>query len=309
MQTRTSGGMAGWLELGGEADAAAQTRLAAMAYRHARAELDEALRHGWLEFWYQPKFDLRRASMVGAEALARIRHPELGVLLPKSFIPNASEDSLGGLTEFALRATLRDWSVFEAIGCSLHLSLNLPASVLLRLPIAAAVAQYRPKDEHWPGLILEVTDSDVVRELAPMQEAAAELRLHGISIAVDDFGSRHDLYSNLHKLPFAELKIASGFVKNCSSDASNAALCRDAIDLAHRFGSAAVAKGIESRADLQALQHMGCDFGQGVVLAPPMPVDGLIALLRQRRDVYGGATASGNDKSGRSAQAAVDRTA
>ena len=71
-------------------------------------------------------------------------------------------------------------------------------------------------------------------------------------------------------------------MKHCATDATNAAICQTAIDLAHRFGSAAVAEGIEAAVDLQALQVMGCDFGQGVLIAPPMPQERFLGLLRQR---------------------------
>jgi EAL domain-containing protein (putative c-di-GMP-specific phosphodiesterase class I) len=71
-------------------------------------------------------------------------------------------------------------------------------------------------------------------------------------------------------------------VMGCSTDATNAAICQTAIDLAHRFGSAAVAEGIETQTDLQALMVMGCDFGQGVLIAPPMPKERFLGLLRER---------------------------
>ena len=86
----------------------------------------------------------------------------------------------------------------------------------------------------------------------------------------------------MRDLHFAEIKLDSSFVKNCATDATNAAICQTAIDLAHRFGSAAVAEGIETSVDLQALQVMSCDFGQGVLIAPPMPQERFIGLLRQR---------------------------
>ena len=78
------------------------------------------------------------------------------------------------------------------------------------------------------------------------------------------------------------MKIDRSFVRNCAVDADNAAICQTAIDLAHRFGSAAVAEGVESQADLQALMAMGCDFGQGILIAPPMPKERFLDLLRQR---------------------------
>lgn len=85
-------------------------------------------------------------------------------------------------------------------------------------------------------------------------------------------------------MPFAELKIDHSFVKDCASEGTNCAICQTAIDLAHRFGSVAVAEGIESMADLQALQMMRCDYGQGILLAPPMPKERFIALLNSRNN-------------------------
>ena len=247
-----------------------------------RIEIGEALRNNWFEIWYQPKIDLKRKCLAGAEALARIRHPTLGVLLPGSFLPAATEESVIMLTEHALLTTLRAWSTFDAAGFNLHLAINVPVSVLLKLPIPALVRENRPKGDHWPGLILEVTEDQIVRDIALAHEIATQLRVSGITIAIDDFGAGYSSFSSLRELPFAELKLDNSFVKNCASDATNAAICQTAIDLAHRFGSAAVAEGIETAADLQALLMMGCDFGQGVLIAPPMPQERFIDLLRQR---------------------------
>src|SRR6202022_5079200 len=75
-----------------------------------RVEIDEALRNGWFEIWYQPKIDLRRKCLAGAEALARIRHPRFGVMLPGSFIPGGADDSISRLAEHALVAALDNWT-------------------------------------------------------------------------------------------------------------------------------------------------------------------------------------------------------
>jgi EAL domain-containing protein (putative c-di-GMP-specific phosphodiesterase class I) len=247
-----------------------------------RIEIDEALASGWCEMWYQPKIDLKRKCLAGAEALARIRHPDYGVLLPGSFLPGVTEGSIARLTEHALIATLTSWAKFEEAGFNLHLAINVPVSVLLKLPIPALVDKYRPASERWPGIILEVTEDQIVRDLRLAQEVAGQLRVSGIKIAIDDFGAGYSSFSSLRELPFVELKLDSSFVKNCATDATNAAICQTAVDLAHRFGSAAVAEGIENPADLQALMVMGCDFGQGVLIAPPMPQQRFLDLLRQR---------------------------
>jgi EAL domain-containing protein (putative c-di-GMP-specific phosphodiesterase class I) len=247
-----------------------------------RVSVAEALRNHWFEIWYQPKIDLKRKCLAGAEALARIRHPDLGVLLPGSFLPDVDEESVGQLAQHALMATLCDWSMFEQAGFNLHLAINVPVGVLLKLPIAKLVAEYRPKSERWPGLIVEVTEDQIVRDLALAQKIASQLQVSGIKIAIDDFGAGYSSFSSLRDLPFAELKVDRSFVMGCSTDATNAAICQTAIDLAHRFGSAAVAEGIETQTDLQALMVMGCDFGQGVLIAPPMPKERFLGLLRER---------------------------
>jgi EAL domain-containing protein (putative c-di-GMP-specific phosphodiesterase class I) len=247
-----------------------------------RIAIAEALRNRWFETWYQPKIDLKRKCLAGAEALARIRHPQLGVLLPGSFLPDVDEQSVAELAQHALVATLCDWSMFEEAGFNLHLAINVPVGVLLTLPIAALVDKYRPQSERWPGLIVEVTEDQIVRDIAMANKIAGQLQVSGIKIAIDDFGAGYSSFSSLRELPFAELKVDRSFVLGCSTDATNAAICQTAIDLAHRFGSAAVAEGVETQTDLQALMVMGCDFGQGVLIAPPMPKERFLELLRQR---------------------------
>jgi EAL domain-containing protein (putative c-di-GMP-specific phosphodiesterase class I) len=203
-------------------------------------------------------------------------------MLPGSFLPDISESSIARLTKHALIATLDNWTVFDAAGFNLHLAINVPVSVLLTLPIPDLVELHRPRSERWPGIILEVTEDEVVRDIEVARAVASQLRVAGIQIAIDDFGAGYSSLSSLRELPFNELKLNHGFVRGCATDATNAAICQTAIDLAHRFGSAAVAEGIESHFDLQALIAMGCDFGQGAVIAPPMPQDDFLELLLRR---------------------------
>ncbi len=247
-----------------------------------RIAIAEALRNNWFEIWYQPKIDLKRKCLAGAEALARIHHPQFGVLQPGDFLPEVAEDSIAELAQQAVLATLLDWTMFDEAGFNLHLAINVPVNVLLKLPIPQLVAEYRPKTDRWPGLILEVTEDQIVRDTALANEIATELRVSGITIALDEFGAGYSSFSSLRALPFAELKIDQSFVTGCATDAANGAICQTAIDLAHRFGSAAVAEGVESSADLQTLMVMGCDFGQGPLIAPPMPKERFLELLRQR---------------------------
>jgi EAL domain-containing protein (putative c-di-GMP-specific phosphodiesterase class I) len=144
------------------------------------------------------------------------------------------------------------------------------------------VAKHRPECERWRGIILQVNEEDIVRDVKQARDVTTALRAGGIKIAIDDFGAGYSSLASLRELAFVEIKLDRSFVQNCASDATNGAICQTAIDLAHRLRSAAAAKGVESQADLVALMAMGCDFGQGDLIAPPMSRKHFLELLRQR---------------------------
>jgi EAL domain-containing protein (putative c-di-GMP-specific phosphodiesterase class I) len=244
-------------------------------------DIGEAIEQGWLEVWYQPKIDLKRKCLAGAEALTCIRHPDGGLLMPGDFTCAAPSD-LARLTESALKAALRSWSLFEDAGFNLGLAINVQARVLLNLPVRELVAAHRPASDRWPGIILQVTEDEIVRDPKLGGEITAKLRGGGIKLAIDNFGAGYSSLASLRELQFVEIKLDQSFVRDCATDATNGAICQTAIDLAHRFGSAATAEGIESQVDLQALMTMGCDFGQGALISPPMAEVELLDLLRQR---------------------------
>jgi EAL domain-containing protein (putative c-di-GMP-specific phosphodiesterase class I)/CheY-like chemotaxis protein len=250
----------------------------------ASVRLREALSKNWLEFWYQPIVDLRTNGIVGAELLARVSHPKHGVLTPSTFLPNADLESLHDLTERALIKSLCDWPAFAQCGFRLRLAINVPGSVLTRLPIPKLIREYRPTQFGWPGLILEVTEDQIIRDIGLAHEVATQLRLYDVGLSVDDFGSGYSSLARLGEIPFSELKLDRSFVTNCANDEVKAGLCQTIVGLAHRFGKTAVAEGIENVADRQALYKMGCDMGQGFLIARPMPKDQFIALLRQRTE-------------------------
>ena len=244
-----------------------------------RIDLEAMLRKNWLELWYQPKIDLKEMRFAGAEGLVRCRHPEQGIVPPGSFLPYADENSLIRLTELVLRAALADWEKFAQIGFPFRLAINVPVNVLVKLPIHALVRELRPKSENWPGIILEITEDQVIRDIPLVHEIATQLRIHDIMLAIDDFGTGYSHLARLKELPFAELKLDRSMVTNCGSEKDKALVCQAAIELTHRFGATAVAEGIENVSELKVLRQMGCDMGQGFLFAKPMPRDKLLALL------------------------------
>jgi EAL domain-containing protein (putative c-di-GMP-specific phosphodiesterase class I) len=245
-------------------------------------DIDAALNNGWFEDWYQPKIDLKRKCLAGAEALPCFRHPSLGLLMPGDYSCGSSPERAARVSEEALLAMLASWSLFETSGFNLSLAVKVPVHVLLELPIAELVGKHRPPSDRWPGIILQVNEDDIVRDVKLARDVTTELRAGGIKIAIDDFGAGYSSLARLRELPFVEIKLDRSFVQSCASDPTNGAICQTAIDLAHRFGSSAAAKGVESQADLVALMAMGCDFGQGDLIAPPMSREHFLELLRER---------------------------
>jgi EAL domain-containing protein (putative c-di-GMP-specific phosphodiesterase class I)/ActR/RegA family two-component response regulator len=247
-----------------------------------RVDLGEALAKHWIEFWYQPKIDLRKKQLVGVEAFARARHPEHGVLPPEAFVPAATEANLIALSELALGEALEASINFAKIGASLRMAVNMPVNALRKVAIVDIVQSYRPRFERWPGLLIDVTEEQVVNDFELARDIAGRLEPLNVKLAIDDFGRDYSAVMRLSDLPFAELKLDRSFVTGCGTDSASAPLCKAAIDLAHSFGSIAVGVGIERASDALALVGMGCDYGQGFLLGQPMPQERFIALLRQR---------------------------
>jgi EAL domain-containing protein (putative c-di-GMP-specific phosphodiesterase class I)/FixJ family two-component response regulator len=248
----------------------------------ARIELQQAIKNGWIEFWYQPKIDLRKKQLSGVEAFARCRHPQFGILPPGAFMPGATDAELLALSEQALSSALQTGLNFSKLGINLRFAVNIPVASLVKLPIADIVRTHREQLDHWPGLIIDITEEQIVSDLPLATQMAKQLAPLNVKLAIDDFGRGYSSLARLKELPFAELKLDRTFVADCGTDKVNAPLCKTVIDLAHNFGSAAVAIGIEKASDALALTSMGCDIGQGFLLGQPMPEERFISLLRQR---------------------------
>lgn len=247
-----------------------------------RVDLREVLAEGWLELWYQPTIDLKQRKMVGAEAFVRARHPEHGILMPETFLSNASEQELVDLTGRILGRALRDWPAFATIGMPVELSINVPIAVLSKLSIFGIMWEQKPDAPNWPGLTLEIAEEEAVHNIPLVNKALKELQPYGISISVDNFGPSYAELSRLTELPFKELKIDRSYISNCDTDRMNKGLCETIVEFAHKFGLTAVAEGIETAGELNVLRDMGCDIGQGYLFARPQPKEELLAMIRQR---------------------------
>ena len=244
--------------------------------------LAEALKNNWVEFWYQPKIDLRRKQLAGAEAFARVCHPEHGVLLPGSFMPGADDASVHTLAERALVSALQSGLNLSRFGVNLRIAINVPVKCLVTLPVDKIVRQHRPSVDDWPGLMIDVTEDQIVTELNLANDLSKKFAEHNVRLAIDDFGKGYASLTKLKELPFAEMKLDRSFVVGCGTDKIHAPICKTVIDLAHSFGALAVGIGLEKASDTSALVSMGCDLGQGFLFGQPMPEERFTALLKQR---------------------------
>jgi EAL domain-containing protein (putative c-di-GMP-specific phosphodiesterase class I) len=244
--------------------------------------LDEALANDWIEFWYQPKIDLGKKQLRGVETFARVRHPELGTLPPGAFMQGATETDLVRLAERALVSALVAASNFSRLGINLRIAVNVPVRALFELPVTDMVREHGPRHVRWPGLLLDVTEEQVVANLDRIQAIGQGLVACNVTLAIDDFGRGRLPPSKLRELPFTELKLDRAFVSGCADDLARSTICRSVIELAHHFDCTAVAVGIERGADMRALANMGCDLGQGFLFGQPVPEEELVEILIKR---------------------------
>jgi EAL domain-containing protein (putative c-di-GMP-specific phosphodiesterase class I) len=186
------------------------------------------------------------------------------------------------LSELALTQSLNASRNFAKLGVNLRLAVNIPVTALVKLPLIEIIQTHRSSFEKWPGMIIDIPEEQIISDIALANEMSKKLKPLDVQLAVDHFGRGYGSLARLKESPFAELKLDRAFVTDAGTDKVNAPLCKSVIDLAHSFGSVAVAIGIEKASDALALTSMGCDHGQGFLLGQPMPEERFISLLRQR---------------------------
>jgi len=247
-----------------------------------KVTLRDVLRRNWFDLWYQPKIDLRTKRLVGAEGLVRARRPDGSIVGPGAFLPGAKEEEMLVLTERVILTALRDFEDCAAVGASVKLSVNVPVSAFVKLPIAQLLREERPAADTWPGLILEVTEDEAVNDLKIANDVADQLRALNCTLALDDFGAGYSSLARLRQLPFSELKIDKSYVSNCHLDKVNGGLCETIVELAKRFELKTVAEGIETAAQHATLKANGCGLGQGYLFAKPMAKADFVNALGRR---------------------------
>ena len=238
-------------------------------------DLRHAVERGELRVEYQPLFELDGQRLSGFEALVRWSHPNGSTLEPASFLPIAEESGLMvQVSDFVLHCAcqqLRLWQLSSPTLADLTMSVNLSAhdlghpALIARVSQAIVEASLRP--EH---LTLELTEDIVMAHVQDAQHTLAALRQLGVRLAVDDFGTGYSSLSHLSRLPIDSLKIDRAFISRLQPGSDDAAVVSAIVQLGGSLRKAVVAEGIESAAQMEHLQELGCRFGQGFHLSNPM---------------------------------------
>jgi len=233
--------------------------------------------------YYQPKVDVVSGKVVGVESLVRWRHPQDGMVFPDQFIGVAEEYGLiDDLTRAVINETFAQAKTWQEEGLHLRVALNISMDNLATLEFADYVATAASSAGIAPdSIVLEVTESRLMRNLASPLEILARLRLKRFSLSIDDFGTGHSSLIQLRDIPFDELKVDQGFVHGAANNSTLSAIYNASLALAKQLGMKTVAEGVEDRTDWDFVRSTGCDFAQGYFIAKPMPpeeISGWIAV-------------------------------
>ena len=250
---------------------ASAARAARQAY--APSEIKRALAAGEFVNHYQPKVALSTGDLVGVEALVRWQHPTAGLVFPDQFIATVEEhDLIDQLTRSVLTAALRQARAWHDSGLEIQLAVNVSMDNLAALDFPDVVAQLATEaGVALSSLVLEVTESRLMKDVRAPLDILTRLRLKRISLSIDDFGTGHSSLAQLRDIPFDELKLDRSFVNGASQDPALRAIVEATLLMAHQLDMKSVAEGVEERADWALLRMLGCDVAQGYLIGRPMP--------------------------------------
>jgi EAL domain-containing protein (putative c-di-GMP-specific phosphodiesterase class I) len=253
------------------------------SHRTALNRIELAFENGEFELYFQPKVDMKKGIVFGAEALIRWQHLERGLVMPKEFLPLIEHN------EFANR--LDDWVIDRALyhieqwqtqGLALKISVNISARSLQSVDfvskLRAAFGRHPLANRH--HFELEILETEVLNDLGKTAHIIKSCQALGVQFALDDFGTGYSSLSYLRHLPVQMLKIDQSFVRDMLEDENDLAIVRSVIGLAASFNRQVIAEGVESLEHGTALMAMGCYQAQGYVIAKPMPAADFVVWLQ-----------------------------
>jgi diguanylate cyclase len=255
---------------------------------HLVSRMRTALARGEFMLHYQPQFDLASDRIVGAEALLRWRHPELGLVPPTRFIPIAEQSGLIiEIGAWVLAEACRQMKLWHSMGLAgLTISVNVSSLQFQREVIETDVvnaldASGLPAS----ALDLELTESMLIQDSSTISALLRRLRGRGVSFSIDDFGMGYSNLGYLKRFEVSRLKIDQSFIRRLTDNRDDEAIVRAIIQMAASLGLVAIAEGVESESTLARLIDLGCHEGQGLHWAPAMPPEEFLEFFRKCRSM------------------------
>ncbi|WP_296695505.1 EAL domain-containing protein [Rhodoferax sp.] len=249
----------------------------AISRMNMEGAMRRGLERGEFKLHYQPKIDLASERIVGAEALVRWQHPQIGLIHPIEFIPLAEESGLIlPLGEWVLAEACRQQVAWKAQGLGvLRMSINMSSRQFRQEDLAERVASVFEQTGADPTYVtLELTESMVMQDVSSTLLALRALKSLGLTISLDDFGTGYSSLSYLRRFPIDELKIDKSFINDIHDNADDAAIAGAIVAMAISLGLSVVAEGVERKEQVDLLLAMGCAQVQGYYFGRPVEASG-----------------------------------
>jgi len=258
-----------------------QGKLRAANRIYGADELRAAIANGELINYYQPKVTVATGRVMGVETLVRWLHPEDGMVFPDQFIGVAEQHGLiDDLTRAVLTGALAQARVWQDAGLTLRVAINVSMDNLASLDFADFVAGQTVAAGVSPQqIMLEVTESQLMRDTRAPLEILTRLRLKRFRLSIDDFGTGHSSLAQLRDIPFNELKIDQSFVHGAWANSTVRAMFHASLGLAAQLNMEVVAEGVEDQEDWDFLRNTECDIAQGYFIAKPMHAVALLGWI------------------------------
>ena len=246
--------------------------------------LHQALEHNWFVLYFQPQVD-QHGTIEGVEALIRLQHPTLGLLLPGTFIPLAESTGLiepiGTWVIAQACLQLARWATQPAL-LACRLSINISIQQLRHADFVSNLLNVLKKTGANPKLLtLEITESLSLTQSSHALEKMRLLKQHGIRFSLDDFGTGFSSLSYLKNLPFDELKIDQSFIADITTNPASASIVQATINLGQALGLDVITEGVETKEQLSLLVQAGCRSFQGYAFYKPLTLEAFEAQFRK----------------------------
>jgi len=258
-------------------------------YLEARINQDSrtALEKNEFSLFMQPRVNLQSGEIVGAEALIRWIHPELGFIPPTDFIPVIEKNGMiHDISDWVLHTALDFLTQAQLLNESFKVSVNISikqferSDFLEKITIAIEQARINASD-----LELEITEGLLISNQDQAVAVLNELKAKNVIVSLDDFGTGYSSLSYLKEFPIDIIKIDRSFIQDLEKNKEGFEIVKAVVNLAHTLGRSVVAEGIETAAHYECLKQIGCEEGQGYFMEKPIPIDAFLNLMSSRRSI------------------------